>query len=822
MARTPRVPRTAVPRAGAAALAFAVLLVLWLAIASTGSGQDGPATLSFQVKLDVVRQELSPAFCWFHPRVAAVPGQGRSGSPAVIMTLQKHLVASDHYSGLYMMRTDDLGKTWSGPTEIPELAWVCDPSGATIAVADVTPGWHAPSGKVLALGAQVRYGKSGHQLSDIKRAHQTAYAVYDPKIGAWSRWKQLEVPGDEQFNFARNACSQWLVRPDGQLLIPLYIARSASVPFMTTVARYRFDGEKLAFQEHGNVLELKVARGLYEPSLAWYKGRYYLTLRNDVKGYVTTSDDGLQYRPVKPWTFDDGRELGSYNTQQHWVVHSDGLFLSYTRRGANNDHVPRNRAPIFMAQVDTDRLCVLRGTEKVLIPERGVMLGNFGAAPVTPEQSWVTDAEFIVSGKPHPRGANGSVFAARVIWSKPSHVLRSALSMTPESGQGRANPVAGGGVCVEPRTLAAAASISSSAGSEPVSTRGIEKDVFGTTSDGTQVERYTLRNAQGMVARLITYGATVTELHVPDRQGKLADVVLGFDNLRQYETKNPYFGCVVGRVAFRIAGGQFSLDGKTHQLSLNNGPHHMHGGFKSFSRVVWKAEPLAEQNAVRLRYRSPHGDEGYPGNLDTTVVYTLTNQNELRIDYTAAADQPTPVNLTHHGYFNLAGAGSGDVMGHVLELAADRYTPMTDKALPTGQIAAVAGTPFDFTRPMRIGDRLDKIGGAVPGYDLSYLRTRQDDALAQVASLYEPGSGRLMQVHTTPPAIVLYTGNYLDGTLKGKGGAVYGRHAGVCLEAGHLPDSVHHETFPSIILRPPQVYRQTCVYRFGVHPHGVR
>lgn len=399
-------------------------VTMGLVAAALGPGPVGAEeNLPFQVRLDVVRQELSPAFCWFHPRVAAVPGAGRDGLPAVVMTLQKHLHVSDYYSGLWMMRTDDLGRTWTGPIEIPELAWVREPNDVVVAVADVTPGWHARTGRLIAMGCSVRYSKAGRQLSDVRRFSQTAYAVYEPKTNRWSRWQILELPADERFNMARNACSQWLVRPDGLLLVPLYFAAKEGVPARVTVARCALDASRLKYLGHGDELELDLVRGLVEPSLAAYGGRYYLTLRNDVRGYVTTSRDGQRFEPIRPWTFDDGSELGSYNTQQHWLAHSDGLFLCYTRRGANNDHIPRNRAPIFLAQVDPERLCVIRKTEKAIIPERGAMLGNFGAAAVSAGESWVTDAEYMASGKPNSRGADGSIFAARVIWSKPNRLV---------------------------------------------------------------------------------------------------------------------------------------------------------------------------------------------------------------------------------------------------------------------------------------------------------------------------------------------------------------------------------------------------------------
>lgn len=342
----------------------------------------------------------------------------------------------------------------------------------------------------------------------------------------------------------------------------------------------------------------------------------------------------------------------------------------------------------------------------------------------------------------------------------------------------------------------------------------IEKDCFGTTADGVQVDRYTLRNDRGMTVRLITLGGIVAELHVPDRHGKTDDVVLGFDNVRQYETESPYFGCLVGRVAFRIAGGKFALDGRTVSLALNNGPHHMHGGPKGFSRVVWQAEPIeGPEPAVKLSSVSPDGDQGYPGTLRVTALHTLTRQNELRIDLSATTDKPTPVNLTHHGYFDLSGAASGSVLDHVVWLDADRYSVMNAETLPTGELAPVAGTRLDFRKPTAVRARLDESGK--PGYDLGYLHNRPGGWLATVARVRDPSSGRVMEVATTEPAIIFYTGNALNG-LKGKAGVVYGPQAGLCLEPGRLPDSVHHANFPPTILRPDEQYRHTIVYRFAV------
>jgi len=391
----------------------------------TTAVSDEPAPLDFTVKLEVATQALTPEFCWFHPRAAAIPGAGENGNPAVVMTIQKHLKVSDYYSGMWTMRTNDVGASWTGPKEIPELGWAKKENGIVVAVADVTPGWHPQTKRLLAIGCSVRYSPKGKQLSDTQRPSQTAYAVHDPKTGTWSKWQTLELPADEKFNFARNGCAQWLVEPDGTVLVPIYFAMSSRVPASVTVLRCRFDGNRLTYQQHGTELSLNVVRGLCEPSLVKFRDRYYLTLRNDVKGYVTTSDDGLHFGPIKPWTFDDGTELGSYNTQQHWLVHSDGLFLAYTRRGADNDHIFRHRAPLFLAQVNTENLQVLRTKERIIIPERGSQMGNFGASAINANESWVTVSEYMPTDTPHPKGANGTTFVARVIWSRPNRLMQA-------------------------------------------------------------------------------------------------------------------------------------------------------------------------------------------------------------------------------------------------------------------------------------------------------------------------------------------------------------------------------------------------------------
>jgi hypothetical protein len=369
----------------------------------------------FTVKLETVMKHDDGQFLWFHPRAAAMPG-------GVMMTIQKHLKVSDYYSGLHFMTRDGVEGAWKGPVLPAELDWQKQPDGVTLSVADVTPGWHEKTGKLIALGARVRYSPAGKQLEDVKRSHQTVYAVYDPKTQQWTPWRLLELPADDEFNFARNACAQWLVQPNGNLLVPLYISKSVKQRFSTTVVECRFDGNELSFLKQGNVLRLEIARGLYEPSLTQFDGRYYLTLRNDERGYVSVSDDGLQFAEPKPWTFDDGAELGSYNTQQHWLTHSEGLFLVYTRRGADNDHIVRHRAPLFMARVDPQKAVVLRASEKIVVPERGAEMGNFGASAINANESWVTVSEGMFMKDSAKRGAEGATFVARIVWSKPNRL----------------------------------------------------------------------------------------------------------------------------------------------------------------------------------------------------------------------------------------------------------------------------------------------------------------------------------------------------------------------------------------------------------------
>jgi aldose 1-epimerase len=349
----------------------------------------------------------------------------------------------------------------------------------------------------------------------------------------------------------------------------------------------------------------------------------------------------------------------------------------------------------------------------------------------------------------------------------------------------------------------------------------ISKKLFGLTSDQTSVELFTLRNRKGMEATIMTYGGIVTSLKVPDRRGTLGDVVLGYDHLEGYLKKNPCFGTLVGRYGNRIARGRFVLDGVTYKLAVNNGPNHLHGGLKGFDKVLWSARSVdsASGPALQLTYMSRDGEEGYPGNLLVTAVYTVTEDNALNVDFVATTDKKTVCNLTHHSYFNLA--GKGDVLGHVVEINADRFTPVDANLIPTGEIRPVAGTPLDFRKPVPIGqgvndprDEQIKFGN---GYDHNFVLNKKANEFSFAARVTEAGSGRVMEVWTTEPATQFYTGNFLDGTITGKGGWVYQARNGFCFEPQHYPDSPNHPEFPSTVLAPGQTYRNAIAYKFGVH-----
>lgn len=348
----------------------------------------------------------------------------------------------------------------------------------------------------------------------------------------------------------------------------------------------------------------------------------------------------------------------------------------------------------------------------------------------------------------------------------------------------------------------------------------ITKSDFGATKDGRKAELYTLTNAKGMVARITNYGGVVTELQAPDKNGKMDDIVLGFDTVAPYEDKSPYFGAIVGRYGNRIGKGKFTLDGKEYTLAVNNGENHLHGGLKGFDKVMWQAEPFQHEQGVglKLHYLSKDMEEGYPGNLDVTVTYTLTNDNELKIEYRAQTDKPTVCNLTNHSYFNLAGQGQGTILDHVLMINADNFTPVDKGLITTGEILPVKGTPMDFTKPVAIGKGINadteqiKFGG---GYDHNWVLNKKAGKMGLVAEVYEPTSGRVMEVYTEEPGVQFYAGNFLDGTLVGKNGKVYPYRSGLCLETQHYPDSPNKPSFPSVTLSPGQTYKTSTVYKFS-------
>jgi aldose 1-epimerase len=348
----------------------------------------------------------------------------------------------------------------------------------------------------------------------------------------------------------------------------------------------------------------------------------------------------------------------------------------------------------------------------------------------------------------------------------------------------------------------------------------ISKASFGKTADGASIDLYTLTNRNGMEAKITNYGGIVTALTAPDRTNKYADVVLGFNDLDSYLKGHPYFGALIGRYGNRIAKGRFILNGVEYKLAVNNGENHLHGGIKGFDKVVWTAQSMTTKlgPSLSLTYLSKDMEEGYPGNLTVKVVYTLTNKNELRIDYSASTDKDTVTNLTHHSYFNLAGEGNGDILSHVLTLKADRFTPTDAGSIPTGELRNVQGTPFSFLQPMAIGDRINdtdqqiQFGG---GYDHNWVVNGPAGTLRQAASVYEPTSGRVMDVWTTEPGIQFYTGNFLDGTLTGKSGKVYQKRMGFCLETQHYPDSPNQPKFPTTTLKKGATYRSTTIYRFS-------
>ena len=357
------------------------------------------------------------------------------------------------------------------------------------------------------------------------------------------------------------------------------------------------------------------------------------------------------------------------------------------------------------------------------------------------------------------------------------------------------------------------------AGRMPPAKPGITTHPYGKTAEGHAVTMFAITNTHGLELRAMTYGGIITSLRIPDRSGVLGDIVLGFDRLDEYLKESPYFGAIIGRYGNRIAGGRFTLDGRSYALPTNNGPNHLHGGRKGFDKAVWQAAPSTSGAAVTFSRTSPDGEEGYPGNLQVRVSYTLTDRNELIIDYHATTDKPTPINLTQHTYFNLTGDVAGDILGHELTIRADRFTPVDATLIPTGELAPVQGTPFDFRKPTAIGARIDQPNEQLvhgKGYDHNWVLNRSGQGLEPAVRVVEPKSGRTLDIATTLPGLQLYTGNFLDGTIRGKGGRAYSQRTGLCLETQHFPDSPNHPAFPSTILRPGQEYSTKTVFTFGV------
>ena len=349
---------------------------------------------------------------------------------------------------------------------------------------------------------------------------------------------------------------------------------------------------------------------------------------------------------------------------------------------------------------------------------------------------------------------------------------------------------------------------------------GIKKSVFGKTAEQKVGDLYMLTNRNGMQVGITNYGGRVTSILAPDRHGTMADVVLGFDHLDGYLGNNPFFGALIGRYGNRIAKGRFTLDGREYKLAQNDGANSLHGGLKGFDKVMWTAREVSSHPpALELIYVSPDGEEGYPGKLTTKVVYTLTDSNELKIEYTATTDKDTVLNLTNHSYFNLAGEGNGGILKHEIMINADRFTPVDATLIPTGELRKVEGTPFDFRRPTAIGARINNADEQLKfgrGYDHDFVLNRTGPGLTLAARVTEPESGRVMEVFTTQPGIQFYTGNFLDGSIHGKGGKVYGHRSAFCLETQHFPDSPNHPKFPTTELKPGQTYHQTTVYEFSI------
>lgn len=396
--------------------------ILILGLFCFGAASAVGQTIDYQIEVDTVYKEFTSEYFWAHSYLAAIPGAGKEGVPGVLIIAQKQLKndRGDYYSGSYQLRSDDLGKTWSGPTAIPELAWT-EEDGYDVALSGMVPQWHPQTGKVLAIGHCAIYDSRGTYI-DRPGSQWVSYTAYDPKTDAWSRGQPLGERGQGDFGTAAS-CDQWLIESDGTLLVPVYVQSSQGSRWAVSVWKCKFDGQNLSVLAKGDLIARDKFRGMHEPSLAKFNGRYWLTIRTNDTAFVATSGDGLKYDLPVEWRFDDGKPLESQNTQQHWITHDEGLFLAYTRRTGDNDDIFRNRAPLFVAQIDPDRMVVLRKTERVLLPNRGVPLGNFGVSRVTPNETWVSAAECMwpYHGKPPiDRGAQGAILLSRILWSKPN------------------------------------------------------------------------------------------------------------------------------------------------------------------------------------------------------------------------------------------------------------------------------------------------------------------------------------------------------------------------------------------------------------------
>ena len=379
----------------------------------------------YQSGLDAPARMFDGHKCWAHPRAGIVPGAGKKGIPRVVMTMNTvDLDGSDVFRGMYGFYSNDLGKSWSEVEQIVPLSVRfenIDGVNRPVAASDFWPRWHKKSGKLLGTGHTVAYTPDW-KVPSVRPRH-TSWAVYDPENNRWSDWQKLKMPDDEMYYNCGAGCTQRVDLPDGTILLPLSL-KIPGANSAVTVSSCRFDGETLTFLNHGDILTISdTSRGIGEPSLTCFKGEYYLTIRHDLRGYIARSTDGLHFSPLQPWKFDDGSDLGNYNTQQHWVTHSDGLYLVYTRRGAGNDHVFRHRAPLFMAEIDPVNLTVIRSSEQILVPNRGARLGNFGVTDISPDETWVTVAEWMQPRGVEQYGSDGSLYVARIRWKKPNHLF---------------------------------------------------------------------------------------------------------------------------------------------------------------------------------------------------------------------------------------------------------------------------------------------------------------------------------------------------------------------------------------------------------------